>query len=97
MPLSTKPLDLAEYLTDPASQAELLSDAITSGDPAYLTHALGIIARARGMSDTAEKAGVKRETLYKALSMKGDPKLSTLLGVFKALGLKLTLEVIPDP
>ncbi len=97
MPLSTKPLDLAEYLADPASQAELLSDAVATGDPAYLTHALGIIARARGMSDTAEKAGVKRETLYKALSLKGDPKLSTLLGVFKALGLKLTLEVIPDP
>ncbi len=97
MPLSTKPLDLAEYADTPESQAFLLSDAVTSGDPPYITHALGIIARARGMSNIAEKAGVKRETLYKALSMTGDPKLSTLLGVFRALGLKLTLEVIPDP
>jgi probable addiction module antidote protein len=97
MTVETFPLDLAEYADTPESQAFLLSDAVATGDPAYITHALGIIARARGMSDTAEKAGVKRETLYKALSMKGDPKLSTLLGVFKALGLKLTLEVIPDP
>ena len=88
--------DLAEYATDPETQAYLLESALASGDPTYITHALGIIARARGMTDTAQKAGVKRETLYKALSVKGDPKLSTLLGVFRALGLKLTLEVIPD-
>jgi probable addiction module antidote protein len=38
----------------------------------------------------ATQAGVTREALYKALSPSGDPRLSTLLGVMKALGLKLT-------
>jgi probable addiction module antidote protein len=89
MPLKTKPFDAAEYLDDPESQAELLSDAFNSGDAGYITHALGVIARARGMTNVARKAGVTREALYKALSNGGDPKLSTLLGVTKALGVKL--------
>lgn len=96
MTLETAPFDPADYLQTPESQAYLLQDAIEEGNPAYLANVLGIIARARGMTETAAKAGVTREALYKALSTKGDPKLSTLLGVFKALGLKMTLEVIPD-
>lgn len=85
----TKPFDAAEYLDDAESQAELLSDAFESGDGGYIAHALGVVARARGMSHVAREAGVSREALYKALSNDGDPKLSTLLGVTKALGVKL--------
>lgn len=55
-----------------------------------MSHALGIVAKARGMSNVARDAGVTREALYKALSDRGDPRLSTLLGVAKALGLKIT-------
>jgi probable addiction module antidote protein len=87
--LKTKPFDAAEYLNDAESQAELLSDAFNSGDARYITHALGVVARARGMANVAREAGVTREALYKALSNDGDPKLSTLLGVTKALGVKL--------
>jgi probable addiction module antidote protein len=94
MPLATKPFDPAEYLTSAEAQAYLLQDALEEGDPAYLADALGIIARARGMTDTAAKAGVTREALYKALSLNGDPKLSTLMGVLRALGLRMRLEPI---
>ena len=97
MTLETLPFDPADYLKTPESQAYLLQDALDEGDPAYLANALGLIARARGMTDTAAKAGVTREALYKALSTKGDPKLSTLLGVFRALGLRLKLEPIDKP
>ena len=97
MTLETFPFDPADYLTTPESQAYLLEDALAEGDPAHIANALGIIARARGMTDTAAKAGVTREALYKALSAKGDPKLSTLLGVFRALGLRLKLEPIDRP
>jgi probable addiction module antidote protein len=92
MPLKTTIFDASEYLDDPESQAELLADAFESGDAAYITHALGIIARARGMSSIAKDAGVTREALYKALSETGDPKLSTLLGVMKALGVQLSAK-----
>jgi probable addiction module antidote protein len=86
----TKPFDAAEYLDDAESQAELLGDAFESGDAGYIAQALGVIARARGMTQVAREAGVTREALYKALSSEGDPKLSTLLGVAKALGVRLT-------
>ena len=46
------------------------------------------------MTDTAAKAGVTREALYKVLSPTGDPKLSTLMGVLRALGLRMRLEPI---
>lgn len=97
MTLETFPFDPADYLKTPESQAYLLQDAIEEGNPAYLANVLGIIARARGMTDTAAKAGVTREALYKALSTKGDPKLSTLLGVLRALGLRMKLEPIERP
>jgi len=89
MPLKTLPYDPAEDLKSPESQAELLNDALESGDAGYVANALGIIARARGMSQVAREAGLSREALYKGLSDSGDPRLSTLIGVARALGFKL--------
>ena len=94
MATKTIPFDAAEYFADADAQNELLHDALDSGEPHYIAHALGIIARARGMSEVARQAGVSREALYKALSENGDPKLSTLIGVAKALGLKLSLSPV---
>ncbi|AEK61331.1 addiction module antidote protein [Collimonas fungivorans] len=58
-------------------------------DPAFIAHALGNIARARGMSQVARDAGLARESLYKALSGEGNPEFGTILKVMKALGLRL--------
>ncbi|WP_211467493.1 addiction module antidote protein [Collimonas silvisoli] len=58
-------------------------------DPAFIAHALGTIARARGMSQVARDTGLARESLYKALSGEGNPEFGTILKVVKALGLKL--------
>jgi probable addiction module antidote protein len=91
----TEPFDAARYLTSPASQEELLNDALASGDARYVAQALGVIARARGMSDVAREAGVTREALYRALSENGDPRLTTLLGVARALRVTLTAHVAP--
>jgi len=88
--LETEPFDPAKYLESPEAQKELLDDALESGEAAYIAHALGIIARAKGMTDVARSANVTREALYKSLSLDGDPRLSTLLGVTRALGYKLT-------
>lgn len=90
MSTKTIPFDPAEHLIDPEDQAELLNDALASGDASYIRNALGVVARARGMSEVARGAGVTREALYKAFGAKGDPKLSTLLGVLRTLDLKLS-------
>ena len=91
----TIPYDGAKYFTDAEAQAELLSDALATGDRAYIAQALGTIARARGMTAMAKDVGITREGLYKALSAKGDPKLSTVLDVTRALGLRLRVSRIP--
>jgi probable addiction module antidote protein len=90
MVLETAPWNAAEYLSTPSRIAAYLEAAFEDGDPALITAALGDIARAKGMTQLASQTGLTREALYKALSPTGDPRLSTLLGVIKALGLKLT-------
>ena len=92
MPVKTIPYDAAEDMAAPEDQAELLSEAFASGDAKFIVVALGTVARARGMSAIAGKAGVTRPGLYKALGPSGDPQLSTLLGVVNALGFRLALE-----
>jgi len=93
--VKTEPFDAARYLTSPESQAELLNDALANGEASYVAHALGVIARARGMTEVAREAGVTREALYKALSEDGDPRLTTLLGVARALGVTFSARVKP--
>lgn len=58
-------------------------------DPAFIAHALGVIARAHGMSQLARDTGLAQENLYKALSADCNPEFGTILKVIKALGLKL--------
>lgn len=92
MTRTISPWDSAEVLDTPAAVAAYLEAALEEDDPALLTHALGVIARAQGMAKIAEEAGVTREALYKALSADGDPRLSTFLGVLRALGLRLDIR-----
>jgi probable addiction module antidote protein len=89
MALKTTLWDASEYLDSPKSIAAYLEAAFEDGDPALIAAALGDVARAMGMTQLASRAGVTREALYKALSSTGDPRLSTFLGVMKALGIKL--------
>ena len=89
MTLKTTKFDIAEYLQDDSPIASYLTEALESNDPAYISHAIGTIARARGMSQIAQESGVKREALYRALSDTGNPQFSTILAVLKALNIKL--------
>ncbi len=92
MALETLPFDAAEYLTSPAAQVELLAEAFESGDETFIKTALATVARARGMTALARDTALTRQSLYKSLSEAGDPKLSTLLSVVKALGFQVTIQ-----
>lgn len=94
MTIETFPFDPAEFLNEPETQAEFITSALETGDPAYIADAMGVVARARGMTQIAKEAGVTREALYRSLSSDGDPRLSTLVGVLKALGISLTAKPI---
>lgn len=93
MAIKTIPFEASRYLKSPKAQAELLADAVESGDAGYIATALGVIARARGMAEVASEAGITREALYKSLSASGDPRLTTLLGVTKALGIEVKMKL----
>lgn len=83
-----------ELRTKPAFAAEYLRAALEDQDePRVLLLALRRIAEARGgLAKVAKAAGIERESLYRALSDRGNPRLSTLVAVTKAVGLKLTVE-----
>ena len=88
----TTPFDASEYLDDPAIQAELLSEAFATGKASVVTHALGTIARARGMTDIARTTGLSRGSLYAALNAQGNPSLDTVMKVIDALKLELQAD-----
>jgi probable addiction module antidote protein len=92
--IKTTTFKITDYLDNPLSIAAYIEAALEDGDPKTISMALGDIARTNGMTDVARDAGITREALYKSLSVKGDPKLSTLLGVFKALGLKMNVKAV---
>jgi probable addiction module antidote protein len=89
MALKTTRWDSAEYLKTDEDIAAYLDAVLEEDDPALVTHALGVIARAKGMSQIARETGMGRESLYKALSPEGNPEFATVIKVLKALGLQL--------
>src|SRR3954465_15086857 len=85
---------IQELRDDPAFAAEYLKAALEDvEEPRVLLIALRQVAEARGgIAKVAKAAGIERESLYRALSARGNPRLSTLVAVTRAIGLKLTLE-----
>lgn len=82
--------DPAEDLTNAEAIAVFLTEAFRTEDPGYISHALGVVARAKGMADIASRTGLSRVQLYRSLSSAGNPRLKTILAVISALGVELS-------
>lgn len=89
---------------DPAFADEYLAASLEAideqGGREALLAALRQVAEAQGMATVAERAGIQREGLYRALSPKGNPTLKTLLAILDAAGLRLSVtrrEETPHP
>jgi probable addiction module antidote protein len=86
--------DLMETLHDPEERAEYVNAALEDGDPKVLLMALRHVAEATGgMRSLSSKAKLSRETLYRTLSPRGNPELSSLERIFSALGLSLRVVI----
>jgi len=85
----TRRWDAAEYLDTLEDMVLYLEAAFEERDSSLIAMALGDIARAKGMTEVARRAGLGRESLYKALSPNGNPELATVMKVMEALGLRL--------
>jgi len=86
---TTRPWDAARYLESAEDVAAYLDAALEEDDPSLLAAALGDVARAKGMGEIARDTGLGRESLYKALSDRGNPEFGTVLKVVHSLGLRL--------
>lgn len=90
--IETRPYDPVRYFKTEEDMAAYLEAALEDGDPAVIAAALGNISRAKGMTKIARKAGLGRESLYKALSPEGNPEFTTVLKVVRALGMMIHIE-----
>ncbi|MFA5939707.1 MAG: addiction module antidote protein [Sinimarinibacterium sp.] len=86
--------DITEHLDSDQAIADYLTLVIAENDPSELAHALGVVARARGMTQVAQSAGLAREALYKALRPGAQPRFDTVQRVCAALGVKLTVSPV---
>jgi probable addiction module antidote protein len=91
MARKTRRWDAAETLETKEDIAAYLDAVLEDGDADLLKAALGDIARAKGMTEIAEAAGMGRTNLYKALSPDGNPEFATVAKVLNALGLRLRI------
>lgn len=85
--------DPAEDLGSDEAIAVFMAEAFQTSDAGYIAHALGVVARAKGMAQIAGQTGLSREQLYRSFSEKGNPTLKTTLAVMNALGVQLTAKV----
>ena len=93
----TSRYNASDYLKTPADRESYLQAAFADGDPQVITRALGDVAKAQNVTQLAKNAQINRAHLYRALSNKGDPHLSTLSKIIKALGYKLDITKSASP
>lgn len=84
--------DPAASLTSPEAVEFFVNDALDTGDAAYIVHALGVAARAKGMTKIATETGLAREALYRSFSEDGNPSLKSTIAVLKSLGFQLNIR-----
>jgi probable addiction module antidote protein len=88
-PLHT--FDPAAFLDNQEALQAYLDEAVQTSDPASIADALGVVARAKEMTDIAKQTVLSRETIYLTLSQKGNPNLKTLIAIVNALGVALRI------
>jgi len=81
-----------DYLKTQTEIVAYLNAALEDGEPAMLLEALRNVAQVKGgMGALAKATGMSRESLYRTLSRRGNPKIETVMELLSALGLKLTI------
>ena len=90
--MNLKKFDVVDFLDSDEALVEYLNVALEENDPKYFAKALGNVARAKGMSSVSEATGLGRQSLYRALSDDGNPRIDTLFRVLDALDIRLAVS-----
>jgi probable addiction module antidote protein len=89
----SRPFRAADHLRSEAEVATYIGAMLEDGDARAVPVALRTVVEAvGGMAALAEKTGLSRETLYRTLSERGNPRLDTLAVILAAFGLRLTVQ-----
>lgn len=91
MAIETSRYDAADYLKTEEDITNYLNSVLELNEPEVFAKAIGDVARAHGMAKVAKSTGLKRETLYRSLSSKGNPQLDSLMKVLGAIGMRLSI------
>ena len=89
--MELRKFDPVDFLDNDEALIEYLNLALAENDPNYFTKALGNVARAKGMTSISEASGLGRQSLYRALSSDGNPRIDTLFKVLETLDLRLVV------
>ena len=89
--MELKRFDAIDFLDTDEAMIGYLNEALTYNDPKFFVHALGDVARAKGMTSLAKSSGLGRQALYRALSDEGNPRIDTLFKVLDTLNIRLAV------
>ena len=92
--METTTFDISDYLDSEEMIAEYLNSILEDGNSSDLIVAIGHVAKAIGMTKIAEKTGMSRPSLYKALSDGSKPQFATIMKVLKAIGGQINVKPI---
>jgi probable addiction module antidote protein len=87
--------EISDYLDSNEMIAEYLNEVLENGNETDLVKAIGHVAKAIGMTKIAEKSGMSRPSLYKALSDGAKPQFATIMKVLRAIGGQITVNPLP--
>jgi len=91
--MKSVPFKTSDHLKTRKAIVAYLNAALEDGEPSVLLEALRNVAQAKGGIGTlAKSAGVSRESLYRTLSARGNPKIDTVMALLRAMGLKLSID-----
>ncbi|MDD3146183.1 MAG: putative addiction module antidote protein [Candidatus Riflebacteria bacterium] len=85
---------LLETLKDPREAAAYLNAALEEDDNELFLLALKNVVKASGVTNIARKTHLNRENLYKMLSEKGNPELTSLWSILSSIGLKISIDTV---
>ncbi len=89
--MELKKFDVVDFLDSDEALVDYLNAALAERDPKYFAKALGNVARAKGMTSVSDVSGLGRQSLYRALSEDGNPRIDTLFRVLEALNVRLAI------
>ena len=93
--MKTSKFDIADYLDSNEMIAEYLNTILEEGNEADIITAIGHVAKAVGMTKIAERTGMSRPSLYKALADGSKPQFGTVMKVLKAIGGQISITPAP--